>query len=180
MHALRLLRAAVFAVACVTASLAMHVLAGGSPVGPDVLVPAALPVTAGAFLLARRRRGFGMLLGAGFVTQYGLHLWFSAGAEPPPAQGHPHAGGLSAGLFMLLVHAATALLSAYWLERGESGLALLLRLLVASILTVLLWRLPVTARRTAVPARCERVPLVTRLLAATVSRRGPPVPFSVV
>ncbi|GAA2878951.1 hypothetical protein GCM10010517_41120 [Streptosporangium fragile] len=158
----------------------MHVLAGGSPVEPETLSWAIPPVAAGAFLLARRRCGFGVLMGASFAAQYGLHLWFSAGAVPPPLQGHQHAGGLSAGLFMLLVHVGMALLSAYWLERGESGLALLLWLLVASFLTVLLWRLPASARRAAVPARRhDRVPLVTRLLAAAVSRRGPPVPFSV-
>ncbi|WP_371783704.1 hypothetical protein [Streptosporangium subroseum] len=180
MHALRLLRAAVFAVVCVTASMAMHVLAQGAPVAPGVLAGAMPPVAVGAFFLARRQRGFGALMGASFATQYGLHLWFSAGMAPPQLE-HPHGGGLSVGLFMLLVHVATGLLSAYWLERGESGLAILLRLLVASVLTLLVWRAPAIAHPVAPPARGDdRVSFVTRLLAAAVSRRGPPGAFSVI
>ncbi|MEU4535353.1 hypothetical protein AB0G15_10855 [Streptosporangium sp. NPDC023825] len=181
MHAFRFVRAAVFAVVCVTASLAMHVLAGGSPVGPGVLVWAVLPTAAGAFALARRRCGFGMLLGASFAAQYGMHLWFTSGAAQPPT-GHEHgAGDLSTGLFMLLVHAVTAVLSAHWLERGERGLATLLFLLFASALTLLRWRAPVTCRVAPLPAAPDdRVPPVTRLLAAAVSRRGPPaVPYAV-
>ncbi|GAA0844088.1 hypothetical protein ACFQVD_42090 [Streptosporangium amethystogenes subsp. fukuiense] len=174
MHAFRLLRAAVFAVVCVTASLAMHVLAGGSPVGPGVLVWAVPPTAAGALLLARRQRGFGMLLGASFAAQYGMHLWFTSG-EVTPVTGHEHgAGGLYAGVFMLLVHAVMALLSAHWLERGERGLAMLLYLLFASLLTLLLWRAPVVRRVAPPAAPDDRVPLRTRLLAAAVSRRGPP------
>lgn len=174
------MRAAVFAVVCVTVSMAMHTLAQGAPVAPGVLAGAMPPVAVGAFFLARRQRGLGVLMGAGFATQYGLHLWFSAGMVPPPTE-HPHGGGLSAGLFMLLVHVATALLSAYWLERGESGLAVILRLLVASVLTLLVWRAPVIAHRVTPPARGDdRVPLVTRLLTAAVSRRGPPAGFSVI
>ncbi len=175
MYAFRFVRAAVFAVVCVTASLAMHVLAGGSPVGPGVLVWAVLPTAAGAFALARRRRGFGMLLGASFAAQYGMHLWFTSGAVPP-STGHEHgAGDLSTGLFMLLVHAVTAVLSAHWLERGERGLATLLFLLFASALTLLRWRAPVVCRVAQLPAAPDdRVAPVTRLLAAAVSRRGPP------
>ncbi|WP_329428959.1 hypothetical protein OG339_07150 [Streptosporangium sp. NBC_01495] len=176
MHAFRLVRAAVFAVACVTASLAMHVLAGGSPVGPGVLVWAVLPTAAGAFVLARRRRGFGMLLGASFAAQYGMHLWFTSGAVPP-STGHEHgAGDLSTGLFMLLVHALMAVLSAHWLERGECGLATLLLLLFASVLTLLRWHAPVVRRVTLPAVPDDRVSPVTRLLAAAVSRRGPPAP----
>ncbi|MEU8386008.1 hypothetical protein, partial [Streptosporangium sp. NPDC048865] len=158
MHAFRSVRAAVFAVVCVTVSLAMHVLAGGSPVGPGVLVWAVLPTAAGAFALARRQRGFGMLLGASFAAQYGMHLWFTSGAVPP-STGHEHgAGGLSTGLFMLLVHAVTALLSARWLERGECGLAALLFLLFATVLTLLRRYAPV-ARRVAAATAGHRPPL---------------------
>ncbi|GAA3111909.1 hypothetical protein [Streptosporangium carneum] len=174
MHAIRLVRAAVFAVVCVMASLVMHMLAGGGEVSPGVLV-GALPLTgAGAFVLARRQRGFGVLMGASLATQYGLHTWFSAAAVSQPVLfEHRHGAGLS----MLLVHVAAALLSAYWLERGESALATILRLLLASVLTLLVWRAPVVPR-VASPARDDgRVPFVTRLLAAAVSRRGPPVPL---
>ncbi|MEV7010492.1 hypothetical protein [Streptosporangium sp. NPDC051022] len=176
MHAFRLVRAAVFAVVCVMVSAVMHMLAGGGPVSPGVLV-GALPLTGmGAFVLARRQRGFGMLMGASFVTQYGLHTWFSAGAVAQPVLfEHRHGGGLS----MLLVHVALASLSAYWLERGESALATLLHLLVASVLTLLVWRVPAVPRVTSPVHDDGRVLSVTRLLAAAVSRRGPPEALSV-
>ncbi|GII05987.1 hypothetical protein [Planobispora takensis] len=177
MPVLRLMRAAVFAVVCVTASLGMHLLAGGAAVDPVVPAVAVPPVTAGAFVLARRRRGLGTLLGASFVTQYGLHHLLSASAvERSLITDHQH-GGLAA---MVAAHAATALLSAYWLERGESALAMLVHLLLASIL-VLPVRCPPVLRRVPRWVSRDGAPsLVTRLLAAVVSRRGPPVGFSVI
>ncbi|MFF5208635.1 hypothetical protein [Streptosporangium sp. NPDC000396] len=190
MPVLRLMRAAVFAVVCVMASLAMHMLAGGAPVEPGALAGAVLLTGLGAFVLARRQRGFGVLMGASFATQYGLHTWFSAGAiSQPVLLESQHGGGLSVllehqhrgGLSMLLVHVAMALLSAYWLERGESALATLLRLLVASVLTILAWWAPVVTRVVLPAARAGGwVPSATRLLAAAVSRRGPPEPLSVI
>lgn len=171
------MRAAVFAVVCVTASLGMHVLAGGSAVDPVVLAAAVPPVLAGACVLARRQRGLGALMGAAFAAQYGLHHAFSAAAAQPPVPGHGH-GGLAADVAMLLAHTVTALLSAYWLERGETALATLLRLLVASVLTLLVRWAPAAGRVTPPPAERDGPSFLSRLLAAAVSRRGPPVGFS--
>ncbi|MBG0830041.1 hypothetical protein HS041_19935 [Planomonospora sp. ID67723] len=181
MPALRLLRATAFAVVCVLMSLGMHVLAGGAAVDPAVLAAAVTPVGAGAFVLARRQQGLGVLLTAAFATQYGLHHVFSAAAaaaQPPvPAHGH---GGLAADVAMLLAHAVTALLSAYWLERGESALATLLRLLVASVLILLVWRAPAAGHVTRPITEQDGPSFLSRLLAAAVSRRGPPVGFSAI
>ncbi|GAA3147141.1 hypothetical protein GCM10010466_42670 [Planomonospora alba] len=175
MPVLRLLRATAFAAVCVAVSLGMHVLAGGAAVDPAAPAAAVPLVTGGAFVLARRERGLAVLLPAAFAAQYGLHhLFTAASAQPPPVPGHDH-GGLAAGVGMLLAHAATALLSAHWLERGESALATLLRLLVAAVLTLLTWRAAPAVRRPVPPPPGEDgARFVTRLLAAAVRRRGPP------
>ncbi|MET8161881.1 hypothetical protein ABZT47_36460 [Sphaerisporangium sp. NPDC005289] len=174
MPVLRLLRATVFAVVCVAVSLGMHALAGGATIDVAVFVGATALVTGGAYVLSRRQRGLGALLAAAFVTQYGLHHLFSAAMRPPPVHGHGH-GGLAVGVAMLLAHTVTALLSAHWLERGETALATLLRLLVAAVVTLLV--------RVATPSAPRLVPrrhgdgaslFLTRLLASAVSRRGPP------
>ncbi|MFB9724827.1 hypothetical protein [Planobispora longispora] len=179
MPVLRLMRAAVFAVACVMASLGMHMLAGGAAVDPAVLAGTVPPIMGGAFVLARRQRGLSVLLTAAFAAQYGLHHVFSAAAAPQPLPAHAH-GGLAADVAMLLAHAVTASLSAYWLERGESALATLLRLLVASVLVLLVGRAPVVRPAVSPPSAETGPSFVTRLLAAAVSRRGPPVGFSVI
>ncbi|GAA0375302.1 hypothetical protein Acor_67310 [Acrocarpospora corrugata] len=172
----RALRAAVFAMVCVLASLGMHVLAGGAGVRPITLLWATGLTGVGAYLLARRRRGFGVLLPAAFAAQYGMHRLFGAGAVVD-VEGH-HSGGLSTALGMLLAHALVASLSAWWLERGENALATLVRLLACSLFD--LWRL-LAATLAVVPVRpvvpvAGPAPVITgsQILSWTLCRRGPP------
>ncbi|MFI6502777.1 hypothetical protein [Nonomuraea typhae] len=181
----RAARATVFSVACVLSSLAMHVLAGGAPVRPVTLYGAIAAAWAGAFLLGRRQRGVNVLLPACFAAQYGMHHLFTWGAIPAPGQ-HGHGAGMGAGLGMLLVHAMVAVISAWWLERGESSLATVVLLLAASLGRLwtalrLLVRLPVTiqygSRRPAWPER--DTPRDRLLRAARHTRRGPPAFSSV-
>ncbi|MBB5078034.1 hypothetical protein [Nonomuraea endophytica] len=184
---LRALRATVFAVACVLASLTLHILAGGAQVRPVTLGLALALTWAGAYLLGRRQRGRELLLVISFAAQYGMHHLFTAGAEPVAAQvaAHGHGDGVGNGLGMLLVHAVVALISAWWLERGECALALLAHLAVASVgglwarLFVLLTATPETGSAGLAPVEDEgtfapRAPFVT-----IVSRRGPPLTLSV-
>ncbi|MGI5291958.1 hypothetical protein ACQEVF_52810 [Nonomuraea polychroma] len=182
MHAgqpfLRATRSTVFAAVCVLVSAALHGFAGGEPVRPGTLLGALALAWTGAFLLGGRQRGMGVLLGACFATQYGMHHLFSAGAPVPP---HEHGTGLG----MLLVHVMTALLSAWWLERGESALAVLLHLAFASIgrwcALLVLAAGPIEAglhgRR---PSYDGRVPFPQSLFAAAISRRGPPARFPLI
>lgn len=190
----RAVRAGVFAVVCVAVSLAVHVLAGGALVRPGVLGATIALTAVGAYLLAGRQRGFAGLLAACFAAQYGMHRVFSlAVAEamphdivmpaPPgasPMPGHGHGGGFWPDVAMLLLHALTAVVSAWWLEREEAALATLLHLLAASALGLWARLAPSLAPSVAVPG-CARPPVperagtaLARLLAATVSRRGPP------
>ncbi|MFI6292619.1 hypothetical protein ACIBEJ_13590 [Nonomuraea sp. NPDC050790] len=183
---LRALRATVFAVACVLASLALHLLAGGAQIRPLTFALALALTWAGAYLLGRRQRGRELLLATCFAAQYGMHHLFTAGAEPVAVQaGHGHGGGVGNGLAMLIVHAVVALISAWGLERGEAALALLAHLAAASVgglwsrLFVLLTATPETGVTGLVPVEDERTLAPRAPFAAIVSRRGPPLSFSV-
>ncbi|GAA2814081.1 hypothetical protein [Nonomuraea dietziae] len=181
---LRAIRATVFAVACVLVSAALHVLAGGAAVRPSTLAGAVALTWAGAFLLGRRQRGVGVLLAACFAAQYGMHHLFTAGAATPPLAAPVHAHGTS-GLGMLLVHVAIAVMSSWWLERGESSLATILHLAVTSLgalwtgLLVLAGALvvPRVPRRPRTDHEADRLRRI--LLATGVRRRGPPTLLSV-
>ncbi|MCG5213016.1 hypothetical protein [Streptosporangium sp. KLBMP 9127] len=174
----RAMRAVVFAVACVAVSATLHGLAGGGRVQLGVLMGATALTWAGAFALGARQRGRGALLVACFTSQYGMHHLFSAGAVPEPSSlaghlSHQHGGGLG----MLLVHGLAAVGSAWWLERGESALASLLHLAVTlmhRLIVRLLAPLIVTERPVPIIRRTDAAPLTSTLLAAVVSRRGPP------
>ncbi|MFB4266633.1 hypothetical protein [Nonomuraea sp. GTA35] len=97
----------------------------------------------------------------------------------PP--GH-HGGGLYGGMGMLLAHVLVAAVSAWWLDRGETALATLLRLLACSFHD--LWAL-LAARDTPPSATLpRRLPatvcagaggvLTAQVLAWALCRRGPP------
>ncbi|MEU6781903.1 hypothetical protein ABZ912_22090 [Nonomuraea angiospora] len=179
---MRAIRAAVFAAVCVLVSAALHGLAGGDPVRAGTLFGALALTWTGAFLLAGRRRGMEVLLAACFAAQYGMHLLFGAGGAdvPPP---HEHATGVG----MFLVHATTAVISAWWLARGESALAVLLHLAVTSVGRW--WRVlsvltggpvelsPYGGRRAAWD---DHDAFLQLLFAAANFRRGPPARLSLI
>lgn len=181
---LRSLRAAVFAVACVLVSAALHVLAGGAAVRLGTLAAALALTWLGAFLLGGRQRGMDVLLGACFAAQYGMHHLFTAGAEPVAPmlteQGH------GSWLGMVLVHAVAAVGSAWWLARGDSVLATLVHLAATSLdglwaaLLLVLRTAPIEVGPTAPTALWDDpTPRRRAAFAMAVSRRGPPVRFSV-
>ncbi|WP_061299521.1 hypothetical protein [Herbidospora cretacea] len=168
---LRVARAAVFAVVCVVASLAMHVLAGGSPVHLPLVGAATLATGCVAFALARRRLSGPVLLAFSFLFQYGMHHLFALGAVTPPAD--HHTGGAAAALGMAVAHGVVAVLSAAWLSRGENALAELLHLLVARLFVLLRPRIPAVG---VVVFRGEAAAVPQeRFLASVLRRRGPPV-----
>ncbi|MFI7223128.1 hypothetical protein ACIBO5_07880 [Nonomuraea angiospora] len=179
--AIRALRAAVFAAACVLASAALHVLVGGGGMRPGGLAAATAAIWAGAYLMAGRRREWPELLALCAVSQYGLHQLFSGASPVSPvfSSGHEHGPGLA----MPMIHLAAAMCSSWWLVRGELALAMLLHLnavcaagvrtLLAAAITVLA-PLAVIGRSRSAPVRREPVPRVPALLAVVVPRRGPP------
>ncbi|MEV0614136.1 hypothetical protein AB0I81_12500 [Nonomuraea sp. NPDC050404] len=97
------------------------------------------------------------------------------------AAGH-HGGGIHGWAGMLLAHVLVAAASAWWLDRGETALATMLRLLACSLHD--LWAL-LTARDAPPPAPpARRLPVVvatgpagvitSQVLAWALCRRGPP------
>jgi hypothetical protein len=161
----RVLGAAVFATVCVYAALGTHVLAGGSGASLGVVVTATAVTAVGAFLVSGRRRGRGVLVAAAFAAQYGMHQVFGAGEH-----GSHHGSGVG----MLLAHVLLAVLSAWWLERGQDALVRLLGRSLARLWWAP-WRgpvVPVPVRL--VPAGGEPPVCVPQVPAWEVSHRGPP------
>ncbi|MEV4456192.1 MFS transporter [Microbispora sp. NPDC049633] len=123
----RLARSAAFSAVCVILAVGAHRFAGGGGPTPAALLTGVLVVTAGAAVAAGRERSpqaiVGLLLGA----QAFLHFLLEITASATEA-GHPtwH-GGLSAQTGMLTAHLTAALLTGWWLARGEEALWSVLR-----------------------------------------------------
>ncbi|MBA8952156.1 hypothetical protein HNR61_003796 [Actinomadura namibiensis] len=175
----RVLRSAFFAAVCVLLSAGAHVHAGGRPVPPGTLAAAIGIVLVAGYAFGGRERGLTTLLPATFAAQYGLHHLFSWGAGhaapsgPAPAVEHLHQATSTP---MLLAHAVMALLTAYWLDRGEAAFCGLVRRLGARALALPLPAPPFPALPVPAPRRVA-VP-VTVMLRAAIARRGPPASIS--
>ncbi|GLX02570.1 MFS transporter [Microtetraspora sp. NBRC 16547] len=173
---LRLARAAVFATVCVLVSAAGHFFAGGGPVAPGVLAAGALGALTLAYVLNGRERGPEAVMAATVAAQDLLHELFTWSASAPAV--HSAHGHLGVG--MLLVHLLVALVSGWWLCRGEDAVWLMLRLWGAP-------PFPLPRRLRAVPEESHR-PLRQAVppseaephrgheIAPAIPRRGPPVP----
>ncbi|GII64667.1 hypothetical protein Skr01_47520 [Sphaerisporangium krabiense] len=175
---LRLPRALVFGAVCIAVSAGGHVFAGGGPIPAPLLFAGVLGVTALAYVLSGRERGPGEILAATVCSQVALHQIFGAGA-PVPAEagfgGHAHSG-----IGMVLIHLVVALLTGWWVYRGESALWLMIRLCGVRIplvrLLVMLTGEVLTPPRRAVPA-FDVHPCGGLMVAEGVTRRGPPSPI---
>ncbi len=176
--ALRLARAAIFAMVCLVVSAAGHGFAGGGQVGPTAFAVGALGAFALAFALNGRERAAEVVLATTTVAQLLLHELFARSAPGMVAQLGQHHGHLTFG--MTLVHLVVAMLTGWWMYRGESAVWLMLRLYAMAPLPVLRRLFAVatgtfTPVRQAVPAP-EPVPHVVWEIAAAIHRRGPPAP----
>ncbi|MGG2464043.1 hypothetical protein ACO0M4_30405 [Streptomyces sp. RGM 3693] len=195
---LRSLRAAVFAVVCVTLAAAAHSL--GCRQTPSLWVEGVgLAAVFGlGYLLGMRERSLKGIAGAMGVVQVGLHALFDATAPPagPPAGGMPGMA-MSAALHhpamtmlshhgesgrAITAHAAAALVASWWLRRGEAAVWSLLRQVAALVPGLVAWwraagasqRRPSDVR---VRQRDARKGWARQLLLRhAVIRRGPPVP----
>ncbi|GII95382.1 hypothetical protein [Sinosporangium siamense] len=171
---LRLTRAGVFAVVCATVSAAGHALAGGGAVVPAALGLGFLGALIFAYALTGRERGPRTVLAASVGVQTLLHQMFGW-ASPLPEFHGAHRGS---GLGMAAVHLVVAVLTGWWLYRGESALGLMLRLWGGPTLALWLWPLAVppgvAAPRYAAPPEVLESPIL-RVIVSAIHRRGPPV-----
>ncbi|HEY3687117.1 MAG TPA: MFS transporter [Streptosporangiaceae bacterium] len=182
---LRLLRAAVFAAVCVSLATAAHVLAGGSAPGHPVLAASYALILIPAFALTSRERRLPSIATTLLATQLALHLLFDATTAHVPLPGTlpalAHACGSlgGPGAVMTIAHLWAALVSSWWLARGEAAMWALARL--AARLAGRAVRLP-RAPRAPVPATASAAPPPDPVLPRPaparhpVRRRGPPRP----
>ncbi|GII85673.1 hypothetical protein Ssi03_36630 [Sphaerisporangium siamense] len=180
--ALRLARSAVFTVVCVGLAAGAHRFAGADGPGVGALASGGLVVMAATTLLARRERSPATVVAWLLAGQLLLHEWFGVAA---PVHGHgmpaAHGQGLGVGVGMLVAHLTAALLTGWWLARGESALWSLLRTAGARAARRLGVPLALLRRETAPPPRPVRVRAAHavripagRVLRHALARRGPP------
>lgn len=190
--AVRWVRAAAFAAACAELAAAGH-LAGGGAADRSALLAGLLVIFPAALALTGRERTIASILPAVAGSQVLLHVLLSQ-AAPPHTVVHRsalmrdgttmplHHDG-SPGLGMLLTHTVAVLVTAWWLECGESKLCGLARQLAALVMRpLLLFLLRTAAGRDAWrPAPVWQEPSTPPLsvLRHVMARRGPPVTISV-
>ncbi|MFI6179515.1 hypothetical protein ACIA8R_28520 [Nonomuraea sp. NPDC051191] len=181
----RWLRAASFAGTCAALAALAH-LAGGGCFDPGALLAGFLLVLAPALALTGRERTLAAIVPATGASQIVLHVLLSLSCDhpaPAPAPdaaslGHLHDTGVP-GFGMLLVHAASVLLTSVWLRWVESGLCALVRELAGRVLRPLLvlflavtgWVAPA---RTPVTGRDDVTARVRLFLRHVLVLRGPP------
>jgi hypothetical protein len=188
----RTARAAIFAIVCVTLATVGHAVAGETSVAPWAFVVGLGGTTLFAWVLAGAERSLVTIMGGMLGGQFVLHSLFMS-ARPGPAMDHATGRVVGAmpvhqghgGLAMTLAHAGAAVISAWWLRRGERAVWRLARRTVAPVraLLALLASRPVTVPAVPVLARTPekaRRPARTALLRHSVIRRGPPPVSTVV
>ena len=155
--ALRLVRTAVFAAVCVLVSGLGHALSSGGSLPPRVLALAFVPMCGAGWLLSRRERGGGVIVGASAAGQLLLHTVFG-GLHPRPHGGHAghitghraaedqmsheafgellstkgllgllDSSGLTSG--MVTAHLLAGLVCGWWLWRGDRAFVRLMGVL---------------------------------------------------
>ncbi|QVQ50808.1 hypothetical protein J4H86_18300 [Spiractinospora alimapuensis] len=180
----RSVRAGVFASVSVGVSAAGHSLASQQSLPPVALLVGLAALFACGWGFAGKERGLGAICGWMVWGQLALHIMFSlAQSASTHVHGAPPSdvGGGQTGVDMMVVHVVAALVSGWWLRRGEAGLFHLLHLLGAALLSVLaLFGLlgPVEVHRTpgrvvVPPDPCRPAP--SRVLRYALILRGPPL-----
>lgn len=191
----RLLRAATFAVVCVSLTLLAHVMAAREPVPPWAAGAGFVAVFGVVAVLAGHERSLATIFGGLLGGQFGLHVWFAAAQAPMvDHMAHEHAAMPSAaapvaavsaeatqsGLGMIVAHVAAAAVSAWWLWQGERAAWSLARWITAlaawpvrKLLELL--AVPLVGRPIWIRPSGESVPRPScAVLRYTVVLRGPP------
>lgn len=179
-----MLRAGVFAAACVLLAACGHVLMAPAPVPPQTLLLVWAGATAGAWCAAGRERGpvaVGLLT---VGTQALAHWAFSLGqsAAHHASHGMPPDGPPAAGSGMTAAHGLVALIGAWWLWGGERAVFRLLRAASARLFRPLALR-PTATPPAPAPLRGDLPesppPTGELLLGHVIWLRGPPAVLAV-
>jgi hypothetical protein len=122
---MRLVRAAAFTLVCVSLTLLAHEIASREPVPGWTAGVGAAIVFGMAATLGGYERSLATILSGLLGGQFGLHVLFAAAQPNVPAHlGHAQPAvsateAAQSGWGMTLAHVAAALMSAWWLRRGE-------------------------------------------------------------
>ncbi|MCW2938770.1 MAG: hypothetical protein JWN00_1755 [Actinomycetia bacterium] len=172
---LRNTRAALFSAVCVTLAASGHGLAAHSVPAAWTIGVAFAGVLTVAWTLAGTERSLATILGGLLGGQFALHSLFTAGSAHVHGVAFHPAGISHGGTGMTAAHVAAAVVSAWWLRRGERTAWALARRAVALVLPVRL--VPaILELRGLVPPRPRSVPRPRRSpLLHSVVRRGPPL-----
>lgn len=179
---LRLARSAAFTVVCVLLAVGAHWFAGGgAPTLPALLAGGAVVMTT-ATAMAGRERSPWVVIGLLLSAQVFLHelLGSRSPSMETTAVAHSHRLGVSAG--MLTAHVTAAVVTGWWLSRGEAALWSILRGIGTGAihwLRAVLAACHVFARLRPRPRLASydlsREPRREAVLRHAVIRRGPPV-----
>ncbi len=178
---LRLARSAAFTVVCVLLAVGAHWFAGGAaPPLPALLVGGAA-VMATATAMAGRERSPWVVIGLLLAAQAFLHeLLASLSPSVESAVAHSHRLGVGAG--MLTAHVTAALVTGWWLSRGEAALWSILRRIgtgairwLRAVLAVFHVFARLRPRPRLASYDLDREPRGAAVLRHAVIRRGPPV-----
>jgi len=185
----RLTRAVVFATVCMTLATVAHAAMSPASIPAWAIIVGFAGVLAVAGALAGHERSLTTIMGGLLGGQFVLHSLFSSAASPVvhhttpgmPAQVMTDHGAGS-GHAMTLAHIAAAVLSAWWLRRGERAVwALTRRLAARAERPIRLFLALLLAEPAAPPARVTvtAAPPVSRpaghAIRHHVVRRGPPL-----
>lgn len=180
----RLLRAGVFTLVCASLSAHGHALSSGHDVALPGLVLGMAVVFAVAWAASARRLNRMQLTGHMLWGQFALHMALTVTSSFGVGHAsHQQDVVLDSGApawTMVTLHVVSALLSAWWLHRGENAFFAFLRFMALTVLPllVLVGVFPVPVSRPRVPSwfpeRRDR-PRILLLRHARVLR-GPPVP----
>lgn len=176
----RAARSMVFATVCAGLAITGHIMAARATVPPAAVAVGLAVMLLVGFVLTGIERSLATIFGALLGGQFVLHALFAAAQH---GQHLGHGGGMvpsGGGGTMTLAHVAAAVVSAWWLRRGERAVWSLARRAAAAVTRPVRALLsvppaPFTARHvhngSAAPARPRPA-----LLRHVVVRRGPPSP----
>ena len=175
----RAARAVVFATVCVGLAITGHMMVSHAPVPPLAAVGGLLGLTVVGAALAGTERSLATILFGLLGGQFMLHALFTAaqqGQHLTHGQTMPPSSGDAA---MTFVHVAAAIVSAWWLRRGERAVWDLAKRVASRVVRRVL--LPVPPRVSPLPCPVLAVAGAVKpcgaFLRHSVVRRGPPAPL---
>jgi hypothetical protein len=179
----RWVRAASFAATCAALAMLGH-LAGGGSFDAVATLSGFLLLLLPALFLTGRERTLASILPATASSQVILHVLLSQSSSRQAAHAAEMASGMthvhpmaSSGFGMLLVHAASVVLTSVWLRWLEAGLCALVQQVAGRVLLVLFtvvggWLFD--GPRPIMPAREDESSRVRLFLRFVLVLRGPP------